>query len=200
MAANAHPTKRAIPWKLAALGAATSVAPVALYLLIRPYVTNDTVALAIAAAAPAVLTVTAAIWRRQVRLLSLLAAIGVGLAVTVTLVTGGGSLPLKLYRPGITGVVGLALLVSVLVDRPLLGPVLRLLAARRNIRLSLSRKTLTAVTTIAGIGLVVEAVGTLVLAFVLPTGAYLIAARVVRIVVIGICLAVMVWYAKRAAR
>ncbi|MFD1049095.1 hypothetical protein ACFQ1S_27950, partial [Kibdelosporangium lantanae] len=118
-------------------------------------------------------------------------------ALTVTAVSGGDALPLKLYRPAITAVIGLAAVVSVAVDRPLLVPVIRLAVRRKGWKIFLSHQKMKVLTMIAGVGLLVEAAATVVLAFELSTGAYLVAVRVVRVVVVVTCLAVMAWRAKK---
>ena len=187
---------------LACLG---SLAPPALYLLLRPLVHGDAVALGVAAAVPVVATVAAAIWRRQARLLSLLPVVGLGAAVVATLVSGGRSLPLELYRPVATGIVGLALLASAAMGRPLLVPVLRMLirdpARRAEVDLALARPTarhrLTVVTAVLGVGLLIEAAGTVVLAFSVSVGVYLVASRAIRLVVLALVAAVLVGYRRR---
>lgn len=181
---------------VAALWLATSLVPLLLYFLIRPYVRSDTTALAISAAAPAAATVVAAAWRRRVRILSMLAVIGLGTALAATAMTGGSSLPLKLYRPLFTGVVGFALLLSVLVGRPLLIPVLRHLAGQVPM-IQPTRRTATVTTAIIGVSFLVEAAATVVLALTVSTGAFLIASRVVRIGIFAAGFAVAAWYVRR---
>jgi hypothetical protein len=184
---------------LACLG---SLAPPALYFLLRPHVHGDAVALAIAAAIPVVATLAAAVWRRQARLLSLLAVVGLGIAVSAMLVPGGRSLPLELYRPVATGIVGLALLGSAAMGRPLLVPVLRMLvrdpARRAEVDRALAppaaRHRLTIETAVFGVGLLVEAAATVVLALSVSVGVYLIASRAIRLAVLALVAMVLVGY------
>jgi hypothetical protein len=189
-----HPRSRL---RLAVVAFVTTAAPVGLYFITRPYVRTDTAALAIAAAVPALATVIVAVWRREARLLALLTAVAVGAALTVTAVSGGDALPLKLYRPAITAVLGVAAVISVAMDRPLLVPVIRVAVRRKGWKLSLPHRKVKVLTMIAGVGLLVEAAATVVLAFELSTGAYLVAVRVVRVVVVVTCLAVMTWRARK---
>jgi hypothetical protein len=176
-------------WRITALVAATSVTPLALYFLVRPLVGSDTAALAVGAAAPAAGTLVAAAWRRQLRVLGLLTVVGLGAALVATVISGGSSLPLKLYRPLFTGAAGLAMIVSVALGRPLLVPALCALAGRMPVG-SVPRRTATVVTAIVGVAFLVEAAVTVLLALSLPTGAFLIASRVVRFAIIGGALAV----------
>jgi hypothetical protein len=192
------PTRGAVRRRVAVLWLATSLGPLLLYFLARSYVDSDVVALAISAVVPAVVTVVAAAWRRQVRLLGALAVVGVGVALAATAVTGGSSLPLKLYRPLVTGVVGLVVLLSALLRRPLLVPVLDRLAGRLPV-IRLSRRTATVVTVIIGVSFLVEALATVSLALTMSTGAFLIASRLVRIAVFVAGAAAAAWYLRRHA-
>jgi hypothetical protein len=178
---------------------AVSLGPLLLYFLARSYVDSDTVALAVSAVVPAVVTVVAAAWRRQVRLLSGLALVGVGVALAATAMTGGSTLPLKLYRPIITGVVGLALLLSALLRRPLLAPILDRLAGQLPVP-TLPHRAATVVTVIIGVSFLIESLATVSLALTMPTGAFLITSRLVRIAVFVAGAAVAVRYLRRQPR
>jgi hypothetical protein len=175
---------------------ATSLTPLLLYFLARPYVESDTMALAISAVAPAVATIVVAVWRRRVRALSVLILVGLGVALAATAMTGGSSLPLKLYRPLFTGMVGLGLLLSALLRRPLLVPIVRALAPDLRITMP-TRRTATVVTAIIGVAFLVEAAATVVLALTVSTGVFLVAARLVRIGIFGAGVAMAAWYVRR---
>jgi hypothetical protein len=192
------PTRGALRQRVAVLWLVISLGPLLLYFLARSYVDSDVVALAISAVVPAVVTVVAAAWRRQARLLSALAVVGVGVALAATAMTGGSSLPLKLYRPLVTSVVGLVVLLSALLRRPLLVPVLDRLAGRVPM-VRLSRRTATVVTVIIGVSFLGEALATVSLALTMSTAAFLIASRLVRITVFVAGAAVTVWYLRRQA-
>ncbi len=182
--------------RMLCLWLASSLTPLLLYFLARPYVRSDTTALAISAAAPAVVIVIAAAWRRRVRVLGVLTVVGLGAALAATAMTGGSSLPLKLYRPLFTGVVGLALLLSVAVRRPLLVPVVRALAGRLP-PITPPRRTATVVTAIIGASFLVEAAATVLLALTVSTGEFLVASRLTRIAVFAAGFAVAAWYLRR---
>ncbi|WP_316745649.1 VC0807 family protein [Streptomyces sp. MK7] len=166
-----------------------SLSPLALYYLLRPVVHSDGTSLAIAAAAPVGLALASPLTGRRSLWGGLLVAAGFGLALAATVLSGGSSLPLKLYRPLATGVFGLACLISVAVRRPLVEHLLRA-AARRDprVRAALARaddgarlrRRLTGITLIVGVVCLAEAAVTTALAFSLPTGAFLVTSRVIR--------------------
>src|ERR671936_715848 len=78
------------------------IVPIVGYLVLRPYVPNDTVALAIVGAIPVLRTAIVLIWRRRIDPIGVLAGSGFLLAVAASLVGGGSSLPLKLHEAVLT--------------------------------------------------------------------------------------------------
>ncbi|MEU0602644.1 VC0807 family protein [Streptomyces sp. NPDC006393] len=186
-----------------------SLAPLALYYLLRPVVHSDGTSLAIAAAAPVGLALAAPLTGRRSLWGGLLVAAGFGLALAATVLSGGSSLPMKLYRPLATGVFGLACLISVAVRRPLVEHLLRA-AARRDprVRAALARaadaarlrRRLTAITLIVGVVCLAEAAVTAALAFSLSTGAFLVTSRVVRWAVAALGVAAALLYRYRTAK
>lgn len=206
------------------LAVAGSAAPVVLYFVARLFAGGDALALAIGVAAPAVGTAIVAVWRRQVRIFGVLAAVAFGVALAATVMTGGSTLPLKLYRPVGTGVLGLVLLGSVLTRRPLLLPILRVLSSRAAIppiplRSSAAAPPVpawpspasqasgsprshqqprwqraAAVTAIAGLTLLIEALATGLLAFTTSTGVFLVVSRLIRVAIVLAGAAAAAWY------
>jgi hypothetical protein len=189
---------------LAVLGSLTSLL---LYFLARPHVHGDAEALALAAGLPVVLAAVVSLGRRRAGPLGLVAAAGLGLALAATALSGGSSLPLKLYRPLATGLVGAACLASVALGRPLLVPLLRALArgdaarGRMVERVAATpggRRRLAAATAVIGAVLLAEAAATVALALTVPTGTFLVASRIVRFAVLGGGLAILGWSLRRA--
>lgn len=180
--------------------ALASVAPVLVYFLVRPFVPGDAVALAAGAAVPAGLTLATAAIRRRLAPLAALGLVGLGVALAATLMSGGSSLPLKLYRPLTTGAVGLALLASGAARRPALVPLLERLgdltpAGRPDA--PRYRRVLAVLTAVVGAALVVEAGVTVLLALWLDTGTYLIASRVAKVPIAVAGVLVAAWLARR---
>lgn len=189
-----------------AWAAAASLAPLALYFLVRPVVGTDAIALAITAAVSVVFACAAAAARRRSGRAALLIAVGFALALAVTVVSGGSSLPFKLYRPATTGLLGLSCLISVALHRPLLLYVLRS-AARRypQARLALAQAQtphgqakLRRATVGIGLLFLAEAAITTVLALSLSTGAFLLASRAARLIGIAAGAGILSYFARRS--
>jgi hypothetical protein len=152
--------------------AVVMVAPVLAYALVRPAVSSDALALAIAAAIPIVYGIALAFVRRRIDLLAVLSVLGFSLACLISVLTGDSSLPLKLHEAFITFGIGLVLVVGVLVGRPL--PIGRLL------RLHPPDKQLDRVLgAMVGGFLLLHALLHLALAASMSTSSYLVAGRVV---------------------
>ncbi|MGW0086971.1 VC0807 family protein [Streptomyces sp. NPDC003393] len=188
---------------------AASLLPLALYYLLRPVVHSDGTSLAIAVAAPVGLALASSLTGRRSLWGGLLVAAGFGLALVATVLSGGSSLPLKLYRPLATGLFGLACLISVAVRRPLVEHLLRAAARREpRVRTALARaddaarlrRRLTGITLIVGVVCLAEAAVTAALAFSLSTGAFLVTSRVVRWAVAALGVAAALLHRYRTAR
>jgi hypothetical protein len=172
-------------------------APLLVYFTSRPYVANDTAALAAAWSVPLAWTVGASIWRRRLDLLGLAGVFVYGVALSVSVFFGAGALPLKLHRAVIAGALGFACLISVAIGRPLL----LLLLAQRSARLaagampgagtaiarSRAATTLKFLTLIIGIACLANAALQTTLALTLSTAQFLIATTAIHVTaVIGI--------------
>lgn len=152
--------------------AALMAAPVAAYALVRPLVSSDALGLGIATAIPIVYSGVLAVARRRIDPLAVLSAAGFSLACAVSVLAGGSSLPIKLHEALITFAVGLALLVAVLIRRPL--PIARLLRVP-----NADPQVDGRLGTIVGGFLVLHATLHIALAASLPTSSYLVAGRVI---------------------
>jgi hypothetical protein len=195
MTARFRPTAAAC-----ALAAVGSLAPPVLYFVVRPHVGGDAWALAFAAAVPLVLVVIAPLRRPVTGLLGVLTVAGFGLALAVTVVSGGSSLPFKLVRPLATATLGMACLVSVALRRPLLVALLRTLAVgyperggalERAASNPGARRRMSLLTGVVGVGFVAEGLITIALALTVSTGAFLVASRAARWTVLAVILAVL---------
>jgi hypothetical protein len=169
--------------------------PLVLYALLRPSLTNDAITLAIAGAVPTVRTLALWLWRRRVDWIGVLAVLGNAAAVAVSMLSGGNALALKTYHSVLTGSIGLVLLVSAVVRRPLLQHVLQ--AVRQN---ALERSKVTMITAVAGCMFLVEAAVNMGLALTVSTGAFLITSRLVKwALLISAALLLKWWMRTRSA-
>jgi hypothetical protein len=156
--------------------------PLVLYLVLQPVV-GDVAALAIGAAVPAVLTGAELAWRRRLDPIGTVALLGFAVVLAVFALTGGDPLVVKLHDAVLTGPLGIVLLASAAVRRPLLVVAWRLL---RRGRPAPPRRVLATATVLAGAVMTVHAALVLVLALALPTAVFLAVARPVGWAVIAI--------------
>ena len=160
------------PRRRAARGGAALAVPAIAYFAVRPWVSSDTVALAIAGALPLAYQIVLVALRRRVDPWALVSGIGFALGCLASLVSGGSSLPLKLHEAGVTFLAGLALLAAVLLRRPApLGRLLRVPAADRRLDATLSA--------MVGGFFVLHSLLHVALAMMLSTAAYVVAGRLV---------------------
>jgi hypothetical protein len=170
------------------------VIPVVAYLVLRPRVGSDTVALAVAGLVPAGFTLARFARRRRVDPIGVLALAGFGIALLVAAAWGGNPLLLKIRDAPLIGAIGTILVLSAAVRRPVLPPLLRLLGRDRDA----TSGSLTLATVIVGTTLVVDAVTRVVLADTLQTSTFLAVDHEASWSILGAGLAVL-WLSHRRA-
>lgn len=189
--------------------AVNGAVPVAAFALLRAPMHSDVAALAVGAGVPIVWSLGSAVWRRRPDPVALLALAGLIIALAISLTVGGGTLPLLLRHVAVTGGAGLACLVSVLIDRPLLAVARPLLLRRfqaapstvdRSRAPALQRHHLSALTVIVGVVLLAHAAANIALALTLPTVRYLVVSRLVGWAITGVGVVFVVGYVKRVRR
>ncbi|QRP43970.1 VC0807 family protein [Amycolatopsis sp. FDAARGOS 1241] len=170
------------------------VVPLVVYLLLKPAVGSEVVALAISAAIPLLVTVGGFAVRRRVDPIGVVAVAGFVVMLIVLALTGGSELVLKLQEAVFTGPVGLVLLGSALIGKPVL-----LLAHRFTGREAApgQRKGITVMTALIGGLLTVHAGVLLVLAISLPTTTFVTVGRPVGWAVIAVGLLAVFGYRNR---
>ncbi|GIH17203.1 VC0807 family protein [Rugosimonospora africana] len=158
------------------------VVPFLVYALVRPRVDSDAVALAIGASIPVAATAVGFVARRRLDPVGVVAILSAAVAFVVLLLTGDNPLALKLQDALVTGPLGAVCLVSVLVRRPLLEYVRRLIAARGHrapsgLRGAALRHAMSVLTALIGGTLFAHAVLMVVLALTMSTATFLGAGR-----------------------
>jgi hypothetical protein len=178
------------------------VVPVLAYRVFRPHVATSAEALALGAAIPVAFTLGTLIWRRRLDPLGLLSVISFGISIGVSWLSGGSSLALELQEPVVTGIIGLACLISVAVRRPLHLVVVRYLG-RTNPRFAriaadpaAQRNSLIGTAMIGSVFLAHATVVT-VMALTLPTSTFLTLSHPVGLAVFGAGLLGLFWYRHR---
>lgn len=171
-----------------ATAAVGGVAPLVVYFVLHAQRVGDTEALALAWFVPVLWTVGSSIWRRKIDLLTLGGVLAYGIAVGVAVVLGAGSLPLKLQRAFIGGVVGIVCLVSFAIQRPIAVVLVRRVASSRGIEDAIDPdvvQRLGRLTLILGVGCMGNAAVHVALAILLPTATFLIASIVIHMITVA---------------
>ena len=177
--------------------------PLAAYALIRAFVGSPVRALALSEAIPAGWLLLIGVTQRRLDRGALVSALTVAIALAAYAFSGGNPLALELRRGAVTGSLGIAILVSVAVRRPLLLLVAEH-AARMNpeqqrvIEARLAepqrRRALGILTAIIGLTLALDGATQTGLAFTVPTGSFAADSTAARVIVLGSGLVIAVWY------
>lgn len=189
--------------------AINAIVPYLVYILLRPMLANDAAALAIAGAIPALRTIALWLWRRRVDWIGIHAVLAFVIAVVISILLGGNTLLLKIHGTLLTGVIGMVLLVSVLLRKPLLLPFFQAFSQTSPNETSIldgaesdlsSRKRIAQrisfITAVIGIALLTDMIVHVIMALTLPTAAYLGYSRVISLAVLGGGLALL-WGTRR---
>jgi hypothetical protein len=157
--------------------------PMVMVILLRSIYPNDAMALAIAGVIPIMRTIFILVWRRRVDWIGVLGGLGFAVAFAVSTLSGGSSLPLKLYHPVVTGIMGLILLISVVIRKPLLVIILQVLShsGPEKFRSLEGRKKLTNATALIGFVFIIDAAIHIIMALTLSTVMYLSMSRIVTV-------------------
>jgi hypothetical protein len=182
------------------------VLPFVLYRLARPHVDSDAAALAIGAGLAAAATIGRSLWRRRIDPIGVLSITGFGVALLISVLTGGSRLAFELRDPVVLGLVGLAFLGSLVGPRPLHLVIVSMLARREEASLAKTddpafRRTSMVMTAVIGLTLTVRSAAMIALAINLPTGTYLVVAKIVgwSIIAAGACVALAYRHAVQRA-
>jgi len=167
------------------------ILPTIVYVLSRPIVSNDAGALAVAGAIPAIRTITVLIWRRRVDWIGVFALLGFSIALAVSAFSDGGTLILKIHEQLLTGTIGLVLLISVAINKPLLRPLL--VALRGNDFKNTNNRRVVLLTTALGLVLLGDAAIHVILALNVSTVTYLATSRIITWAMMGGVVAVLWW-------
>jgi hypothetical protein len=182
--------------------AVNGLVPLVLYTLLRRLFPDDAPALAIAGSVPAVRTMSLWAWRRRVDWIGVLAVLGFVVALAISALSTGSDLLLKVHGSLWTGAIGLVFLISVVIGKPLLLPLLQVFmrndpelssALEKRASNPASQKRLTIITAVIGFVLIGDAVTHVILALTLPTEKFLITSRLVSWAILGTGAAFIWW-------
>ena len=182
------------------------ILPLAAYTAIRVAIGSATGALAITEGVTAAwLLLVAIVWRR-IDPVAVLSTVTIGIALAAYAISGGDPLALKLRRGAVTGIIGIALLASIAVGRPLLILVIERVAKlnpqrRPEMEAKLAdprrRRALTILTGIVGATFTLDGATQIALALTVPTGSFVADSTATRIAVLGIGAVLTASYLRR---
>ena len=202
---DARPGTRGLPGRrgLTALASLliNFVVPLLTYYLIRPHVGSSAVALALAGSIPVAYTLVMLAVRRRPDPVGVVSAAGFGIGVLVSWASGGNTLALELQDPALTGLIGIACLVSVAIGRPLYPVILRLLghggARHADMAARAHGRTSMVTTTIVGLALLGHAAAVAALALTEPASTFVALQHPVGLPFYGLGIAALFFYRSR---
>lgn len=182
----------------------SALVPLVLYFVLRPRVADDTVALAIAWLIPVAWTLATSLWRRRLNLIGVVGVISYGTALLITVFFGTGDLPLKLHHGVVAGAIGIALLASVAINRPLLVVLARYRISKLGntggadaVWNDALTHRLTVLTLVIGAFALGDAALQILLAFALDTGDFLLATTALHFATIALAAGVIIFSLSR---
>jgi hypothetical protein len=195
------------PSGLATLAGLASVAinflvPLLAYHLIRPHTSSSAMALALSGAIPVAYTLAILAIRRRLSALGVVSVASFALGVLVSWASGGSTLTMELQDPALTGLFGIACLVSIAVGHPLHQVILRWLG-RSNPRYNqvadraAATRTSMVSTAIIGLAFLGHAVALAVLALTQATSTFLALQQPVGLPFFGLGVAGLFIYGNR---
>jgi hypothetical protein len=177
------------------------VVPFLAYYLIHARVASSALALALAGAIPVAYTLVVLAVRHRLDPLGVVSVVTFGIGVLVSWASGGSALALELQDPALTGLIGIACLVSVVIGRPLHPVILRLLgrgnARYTDIAARARRGTSMMTTLIIGVAFTVHAVAVTILALTQSTSTFVALQHPVGLPPIALGLGALFFYRSR---
>ncbi|GHO48071.1 VC0807 family protein [Ktedonospora formicarum] len=176
--------------------------PIGLYFALRFMGLNDLVAFAIPAAIPILRVALWWIWKRRIEWIAAFASLGFALGLLGTWLLNGNPVFLKAHGVLLTGPLGLTLLVSSMIGRPLLFSILRLIRPEQWVNAQthqavasnpLTRRKVTMLTVGTGLLLTAHALVELILALTLSTDTFLLVSKVAGLSIIILGIALLSW-------
>lgn len=160
--------------KFAASFVINMIVPWAVYMILRHFFINDTVPLSITAAVPAVRTLFLWLHKHKIDYIGVVGTFSFIIALIISLFSGGNSLPLKLVHPMVSGLIGIACIISVVIGKPLLMIFIKMVNHGKGERFNSSqgRKKLKVMTSLAGGILILSSVVHIIMALTLQTSTF----------------------------
>lgn len=173
--------------------------PIGLYFALHFLGANDLVAFAIPAALPVLRVALWWLWKRRIEWIAVFTSLGFVLGLLAAWLLNGNPLFLKAHGVFLTGPLGIALLVSALIGRPLILSIIRLIQPEQRMNTQayntlasnpIMRRKTTMLTVGVGLLLTTHAVVELTLALTLPSDTFLLVSKIagLSVIIIGLAL------------
>lgn len=167
--------------------------PLTAFVILEQALGDPTAALALSDAIPLAWVLAIGIWQRRLERIVLVPVCVFAVALALSIAFGQSSLPLELRRTVFPGTLGLACLISIALQRPLLTVAAERLTRIRSQQTDLeakldapdARRTMTVLTAIVGVACLADAVAQVVLALTVSTSTFAVIARIVSYAIIG---------------
>jgi hypothetical protein len=162
--------------------------PCFVYMVLRPHFTTDTAPLAISTIIPVIKTMVQWIWQHRVDWIGVISTFILSIALVISFISGGNSLPIKLVHPAVFGIIGLIFIISVLAKKPLLLIIFRAIGQQNKEHYNnpVVHKKITVMTALVGGVSFIGSIIHIVMAIVLPTGSFLVMSNMVSVGAIAI--------------
>jgi hypothetical protein len=187
-----------------------AVVPLTVYYLVRHHVSSDQRALIIAGIFPVAWILLQWVRTRRLDPIGAIVLFGFAVGVGVSELLGGNAFVLKVRDSAFTVAFGISCLVSLAAARPLMFHIGKSMSAGEDVRrraayddlwgIDSARRVFRVMTVCWGVGLIAEASVRIVLAAVLPTGAFLAVSPVLAFASIGGLFVYTGYYSARARR
>jgi len=175
-----------VRYKLLINLAINGLLPYLAYILLRPHLASEVAALAIAASIPAMRALVLWLWRRRIDWLGVYFVFGFAIVLAISVFLSGNAILLEIHGSLLSGTIGLVLLVSAILRKPLLLPFFLALgqngstgtglfdqASSRTISQARITRRISFTTAVTGLALFVNMLVHVALALTLPVAAYL---------------------------
>lgn len=193
---------------IAVEGLVNIVLPFVVYSLAKPKV-GDVNGLLASMVLPLAWSASEFVRRRRIDAFSILIVVGIALSLAAFI--GGGSVRfLQLRENFVTGLVGLAFLLSAAIGKPLIYQLARASMARTSPAQAQRfealkdnvyfKRSMTVMTVVWGAGFIVQTTAACALVFAIPIAAYLVVSPIMSYGTIGLLALWTFWYAKRQQR
>lgn len=171
------------------------IIPIIVYFGLRTFF-NDAYALIASSVIPILRTIYVLIRRKKVDIIAIVSIIGFIVSLAIFKFAGGNLLSVKLYHVVITGIIGLVMLISAAINKPVLAALVKKRLTVAQLENQRMMKKISFYNTIVGLIFLLDAILHVIMASFMSTDEYVVYSKIVTIALVGI-LFILVTYLKR---